>query len=81
MDENETQEVYVLLADGDGTMRSQDDPFGVAVSTEEEAIKYINEGGVGYSHSYQKLTIFKDKNKAIKWAFKDAKKYLGGESK
>jgi hypothetical protein len=31
------KEVFVLLADGDGTMRSDNSPIGVAVTTEEEA--------------------------------------------
>lgn len=37
-------EVFVLLADGDGTMRSIDTPWGVAVTTEKEAKRYV-EGG------------------------------------
>lgn len=63
------KEVYVLLADGDGTMRSQDEPFGVAVSSKAEADKYVRDGGVGYTHSYQKLVIFDDKDEAIRYAF------------
>jgi len=49
--------IYVLLADGDGTMRSIDTPFGVAVTTEKEAKRFVEEGRVGYTHSYAKLTI------------------------
>jgi len=63
------QEVYVLLADGDGTMRSSNEPFGVAVTTKEEAKRFIKDGGVGYTHSYSKLTIFENKDEAIKWRF------------
>ncbi len=62
-------EVFVLLADGDGTMRSQDEPFGVAVTTEEEAKRYVKDGCVGYTQSYVKVTVFKDKDKAIRFAF------------
>lgn len=64
------KEVYVLLADGDGTtMRSIDTPFGVAVTTEVEAGRFVKEGHVGYTHSYAKIRIFTDKDEAIKWAF------------
>lgn len=63
------KEVYVLLADGDGTMRSQDEPFGVAVSSKEQADLYVRDGGVGYTHSYQKLVVFDDKDEAIRHAF------------
>lgn len=75
------QEVFVLLADGDGTFRSTDTPFGVAVTTEAEAQRYVAEAEerdgrgarvgrrVGYSHSYEKVTIFEDKDKAINFAF------------
>jgi hypothetical protein len=61
--------VYVLLADGDGTMRSSDTPFGVAVDTEEEAKRYVKEGKVGYTHSYAEVRVFSDSNEGIKWAF------------
>lgn len=60
------KEVYVLLADSDGTMRSYDEPFGVAVTTEEEAKRYVKEGGIGYSQSYQKLIVFDNKDEVIK---------------
>jgi hypothetical protein len=62
--------VYVLLSDGDGTMHSSDTPFGVAVTTEAEAKRYLEDGKVGYTHSYAKLKIFDNKDDAIKWAFK-----------
>lgn len=65
------KEVFVLLADGDGTMRSHDEPFGVAVTTEEEAKRYVDEKGVGFTHSYCKLTVFENKDEAIKFAFPD----------
>lgn len=52
--------VWVLLADGDGTMRSVDEPWGVAVSTEEEAKRYAGKGGVGYTHSYARLAVYDD---------------------
>ncbi|MEE9354186.1 MAG: hypothetical protein V3U75_01215 [Methylococcaceae bacterium] len=73
------KEVYVLLADGDGTMRSSDEPFGVAVESEEEAKRYVEGKGVGYTHSYQKLTVFDDKDKAIHWVYH--KTYKGKDCK
>lgn len=67
----EPQYIYILLADGDGdgTMRSQDTPFGVAVDSEEEALKYVAEGGVGFTHSFVKVEVFSGKNEALKSAF------------
>lgn len=61
--------VYVLLADDDGTMRSRDMPFGVAVRTEEEAKQYVKDGGVGYTHSYEKLRVFDSAKEGIAWQF------------
>ena len=63
------KEIYVLLADGDGTMRSGNEPFGVAVTTEEEAKRYVAEKGVGYTHSYCKVTVFDNKDDALDFAF------------
>ena len=62
-------EVYVLKADGDGTLRSIDEPFGIAVTTEEEAKRFVEEGGVGYTHSYEKLKIFENKDDGINYIF------------
>jgi len=64
------KEVFVLLADGDGTMHSGNDPFGVAVTTEDEAKKFVDEGGFAYSHAYQKLVVFDSKDEALKWYLK-----------
>lgn len=50
--------VYVLLADGDGTLHSINEPWGVAVKTEEEAKRYVKKGGVGYTHGYFKCRVF-----------------------
>ena len=66
----EEKYVYVLLSDGDGTMRSSDTPFGVAVTTEAEAERFVKEGKVGYTHSYAKVRVFDNKDDGIKWAFK-----------
>ena len=64
--------VYVLMADGDGSMRSRDEPFGVGVTTKEEAERFVQEGGVGYTHSYRKIEIFENKDDAITWTFKQS---------
>jgi hypothetical protein len=66
----EEKYVYVLLSDGDGTMRSSDTPFSVAVTTETEAERFVKEGKVGYTHSYAKVRVFDNKDDGIKWAFK-----------
>ncbi len=65
------QKVYVLLADGDGTLHSDCTPFGVAVATEEEAKRFVAEGKVGYRHHYQELVVFENKDDAIRQAFPD----------
>lgn len=62
-------EVFVLLTDSDGTLRSHDEPFGVAVTTEEEAKRFVKDGGVGYTHSYAKLVVFADKDAALRHRF------------
>jgi hypothetical protein len=64
--------VYVLLSDGDGTMHSQATPFGVAVDSEAEAKRFVEEAKKAgwWSPEYTKVRIFSDKNDAIKWAFK-----------
>ena len=49
--------VYLLKCDADGTMRSIDKPFGYAVTTEDEAKKFVNSDKGGYSNSYEKVTI------------------------
>jgi len=58
--------IFVLLADSDGTFRSSDEPFGVAVTTEEEAQRFVRDGGVGYTHSYIKTIVFDNKDDALK---------------
>jgi len=58
--------VYLLLADGDGTMRSQPEPWA-AVFTAEEAQRYVDEceapdakQRIGYpnTHTLRKVRIF-----------------------
>jgi len=58
-------EVFILKADGDGTTFSRDQPIGVAVTTEEEAKRYVSEGGVGYTHSYEKVIVFANKDDGL----------------
>ncbi len=57
--------VYVLKSDEDGTTRSHDESLGVAVSSEAEAKRFVEEGGHGFTHSYEELVIFEDKDDAI----------------
>ena len=47
------KEIFILLVDNDGTMRSSCQPFGYAVEDEEEAKKFVALGG-GYFRSYEK---------------------------
>ncbi len=63
------KEVFVLLADGDGTWSSVATPFGVAVSTEEEAKRFVREGHVGTQQCYEKLMIFDNMDEAISWRY------------
>ncbi len=63
------KEIYILMMDGDGTMRSIDVPFGVAVTTLAEAERFVKDGGVGYTHSYETVTIFDDKDDAIRHVY------------
>jgi hypothetical protein len=63
------KKIFVLMCDGDGTLHSSDTPFGVAVDNEEEAKRFVKEGKVGYTHSYQELTVFSNKDDAIKHVF------------
>jgi len=58
-DDNKTH-VYILLSDRDGTMRSTDEPIGIAVSSEKEAKRFVDECKYGYSQSYRKLRVFKN---------------------
>lgn len=46
------KKVFIPLSDADGTMKSIDVPFGVILTSEKEAKKFQEEGGVGYTHSY-----------------------------
>lgn len=68
--EADYEKIYVLLADGDGTMRSIDEPFGVAVKTKEAAEQYLKDGGVGYSHSYTELRVFNTAKEGIDWKYR-----------
>lgn len=59
------EKVYILLCDGDGTMRSIDEPFGVAVKSKEEAEKFL-EVNYGYTRSYQEVKIYDNFNEYLK---------------
>lgn len=62
-------EIFILMADSDGTMRSSDSPIGVAVTTQEEAQRFVREGKVGYTHSYMKVIVFADKDAALRYRY------------
>lgn len=57
-------DIFLLLADGDGTMHSIPEPFGVAVTSEEEAKKFV-ESKFSYRDRYQKVTVFGTIQEAI----------------
>lgn len=59
--------IYILMADSDGTLHSSDEPAGVAVTTEEEAKRFVRDGGIGYSHSYEEVKIFNNKDDAVNY--------------
>lgn len=59
-------EVFVLLQDGDQTMRSVPEPFGVAVTTEAEAKRYVEEGRNPSVYSYQRLRVYTDYDEAVR---------------
>jgi hypothetical protein len=63
------REVFVLMADDDGTIWSRPEPFGVAVTTESEAQRFVKEGRVGYSQCYFKIKVFDNMEEAIEWRF------------
>jgi hypothetical protein len=63
VEKNDDDKAYVLLADADGTMRSIDVPFGVAVTSKKVAEQYLKAaktGGprMGYTHSYTEVTLY-----------------------
>jgi len=62
------KKVYVLMSDGDMTLHSQPEPFGVAVTSEEEARKYAQ---TSENRDYQELAIFDDQELAVVWAYRD----------
>jgi hypothetical protein len=59
------KEIFILLKDDDGTMKSIDEPWGAAVLTEEEAKRYVKEGKCGYSRSYTKVRVFETYEEAV----------------
>ena len=65
--------VYVLLADGDRTMRSSPEPFGVAVTTVEEAKRFLKDSikteSDQHFYGYAKLKVFTNKDDALKWTY------------
>lgn len=54
-------EVYILKADLDGTLRSRAVPIGIAVTSEEAAIDFVeNNTDIGYFRDYEKITVLVD---------------------
>jgi len=60
------KEVFVLLADTDGTTRSIDALIGAAVTSEPEAQSFVQNSKYGYSRSYKRVAVFETANEAIK---------------
>jgi hypothetical protein len=67
----EYTDVFVLLTDSDGTMRSIDTPWGFAVRSESEAKEYVKRGGIGYTHSYVKVRVFDTYEEVLITAIKE----------
>ncbi len=59
------KEIYLLTCDADGTMRSRNDSFGVAVTSQKEAEAFVNDHNYGYSQSYEKIAIFESTEEAL----------------
>ena len=61
------KDVFVLLADFDGCMRSVDEPFGVAISSESEAKKFTEMKNFAYGVSYTKVRILSTLAQALEY--------------
>jgi hypothetical protein len=63
------RDVFVLMADSDGTMRSTDECLGIAVDSEAQAVEFHKDEnsalGIGYTQSYQKLKVFGTAEEAV----------------
>ena len=68
--------VFVLLADGDQTMHSKPMPFGVAVTSQEEAHRLA---GGGYYSNYMELRIFENVESALMFKYPNYEKDLKKE--
>lgn len=55
---SKAEEVFVLLADGDGTLHLIWRPIGVAVRSEEEAKRFCAQEKFGHDRTYTKLKVF-----------------------
>jgi hypothetical protein len=64
------QTLYILMVDMDGTLRSRAWPVA-AVTTEAEAIQFVEMGAVGYSSSYEKVEVFGTAEDAIRHLMKE----------
>lgn len=58
--------IYILLYNDEYTLHSNYEHFGVAVTTETEAIRFTKEGFNGHPCSYDKIQVFANKDDAIK---------------
>ena len=60
----ENNKVYLLKADFDGTLYSRCDSMGVAVSSEAEARKFVEESTLGYFRAYEEIEVFSTSEEA-----------------
>jgi hypothetical protein len=63
---DKSKEMFLLLANC-GASFSRDINLEVAVTTEDEAKRYVAEKGIGFTHSYCKIKMFVNKDDALKY--------------
>ena len=60
------KKVYILLCDDDGNTLSQTKPIGVAVTSKEEAEKFLKLG-YSYKDDYMEVDVFDTLDEAIEF--------------
>ena len=70
-------EIFILMSDLDGTTRSISEPMGIAVTTIEEAERFVLEAKERNWNSctYNKIKVFTNKDDALNWRFPNIKKH------